>query len=169
MEQRPVVDREASSRPIGDVGRSTTRSRAGSAPSPVADGDIRLTLTARAENVALIRHVIGSVAEAVGFSRRGAEDVRLAVTEACTNVVRHAYPEREPGPLEVVALPGPCRLTVVVTDHGGGIRPNPGSEGAGLGLPLIAALSAELQIDEEQGRGSRVRMEFRSIGSVEPA
>ena len=166
MEQRPVVDREASSRPIGDVDRSSCRSQAGDVPVPVTDGDIRLTLTAHAANVALVRHVVGAVAEATGFGRRAVEDVRLAVTEACTNVVRHAYPEREAGPLEVVALPGRERLTVTVTDRGGGIRPSPSSDGAGLGLPLIAALAAEVEIEEGLGRGSRLRMEFRSAGRV---
>jgi serine/threonine-protein kinase RsbW len=160
MEQRPVVDREASSRPIGHVDRSMRRSDAGDVPAPVADGDIRLTLSAHAANVALVRHVIGAVAEAAGFGRRGVEDVRLAVTEACTNVVRHAYPGRETGPLEVVALPRRRRLTVTVIDHGGGIRPNPTSEGAGLGLPLIAALTDTLEIERDRGSGSRLVMRF---------
>jgi len=128
--------------------------------------DIRLTLSAQAENVVLVRQVVGALAEALRFSPALVEDIRLAVTEACTNVVRHAYAGRE-GPLEVQVEPedGQC-LTVIVTDHGQGIRPNPSSEGPGLGLPLIAALTSQLEIEHEPDRGSRVSMQFRTTGSL---
>ena len=67
------------------------------------------------------------------------DDVKLAVTEACTNVVRHAYAGGD-GPLDVRVEPAEECLTVIVSDQGRGIRPCPESDGAGLGLPLIAAL-----------------------------
>ena len=93
------------------------------------------------------------------------EDVKLAVTEACTNVVRHAYQGTD-GPLEVRVEPKAGSLTVVVTDHGVGIRPNPSSDGAGLGLPLIAALSSQLEIEDGPDTGSCVRMSFTTAGRV---
>ncbi len=93
------------------------------------------------------------------------EDVKLAVTEACTNVVRHAYQGAE-GPLEVKVEPKSGSLTVVVTDHGTGIRPNPASDGAGLGLPLIAALSSQLEIGDGEEAGSCIRMSFSAAGRV---
>ena len=96
------------------------------------------------------------------------EDVKLAVTEACTNVVRHAYEGAE-GPLEVRVEPKRDRLTVVVTDRGTGIRPNPGSDGAGLGLPLIAALASQLEIADGEEAGSCVRMSFIPVGRVPSA
>jgi serine/threonine-protein kinase RsbW len=128
--------------------------------------DIRLTMPAHAENVVLVRAVVGALAEALRLPSQLIEDIRLAVTEACTNVVRHAYAGRE-GPLEVSLEPedGDC-LTVVVTDHGTGIRPNPSSDGPGLGLPLIAALASQLEIEHEPDRGSRVSMQFRAPGSL---
>src|ERR1700745_3993604 len=55
--------------------------------------DVKLTLPARPENVAVVRHVLGAFAQALGLSVELIEDLRLAVTEACTNVVRHAYPD----------------------------------------------------------------------------
>jgi anti-sigma regulatory factor (Ser/Thr protein kinase) len=120
--------------------------------------DIRLTLPAHAENVVLVRAVVGALAEALKLPPTLIEDIRLAVTEACTNVVRHAYAGRE-GPLEVFVEPYDAKcLTVVVTDHGHGIRPNPASGGPGLGLPLIAALTSQLEIEHEPDRGSRVSM-----------
>jgi serine/threonine-protein kinase RsbW len=125
-----------------------------------AHTDVKLTLPARAENVSVIRHVLGAFAEALRLSDDLVEDLRLAVTEACTNVVRHAY-RNGTGPLEVVIAPSGHELTVVVTDHGDGLRPSVDSDGGGLGLPLMAALSQRFEIDDPGGGGSRVRMQFR--------
>src|ERR1043165_7468810 len=55
-------------------------------------GDVTLTLPARPEHVAVVRHVLGAFAEALRMPEELIEDLWLAVTEACTNVVRHAYP-----------------------------------------------------------------------------
>jgi serine/threonine-protein kinase RsbW len=120
--------------------------------------DIRLTLTAHAETVVLIRHVVGALAEAARMPTALVEDVRLAVTEACTNVVRHAYPS-EPGELELTAAVGhDGGLTVTVSDDGEGIRPR--LPGGGLGLPLMAAVTQAFEIDRTRKRGTQVRMSF---------
>jgi len=87
------------------------------------------------------------------------DDVRLAVTEACTNVVRHAYPDRS-GTLDVVVRPEEERLEVVVADSGKGMGPSPDRRGPGLGLPLIAALADSFDIDESVSSGSRLVMSF---------
>src|ERR687889_1855956 len=78
--------------------------------------DLSLTLPARAENVAVVRHAIGGLGEALDIDDQTLSDVKLAVTEACTNAVVHAYPEDE-GPLEVAAyLQEDERLLLVVRD-----------------------------------------------------
>ena len=77
--------------------------------------------------------------------------MRLAVTEACTNVVRHAYADGEPGPVEILIRPEGDTLEVVVSDHGRGIGPSPDTAGPGLGLPLIAALADSLEIEQAPG------------------
>jgi anti-sigma regulatory factor (Ser/Thr protein kinase) len=129
---------------------------AGAVPETLCD--IRLTLTAHVENVVLIRHVVGALAEAAHLPVARVHDVRLAVTEACTNVVRHAYPD-EPGRLELTAAVGPGgELTVIVSDDGPGFRPRP--PGTGLGLPLMAAVAHEFEIDRTRERGTQVRMSF---------
>ena len=136
------------------------------------DCEIRLTLPARAENVALVRHVCSALAEALGLPERVTEDMRLAVTEACTNVVRHAYEEAD-GPIDVQIESDGDRLTVVVCDQGRGISPSADSEGPGLGLPLIAALTDDLEIDHAPEQGSRLSMSFSArqhrAGVVEAA
>ena len=128
--------------------------------------DIRLSLPARAENVAVVRHVIGALAQALAFPERLTEDIRLAVTEACTNVVRHAYRGAHDGPMEIIISPAGDTLTIVVADRGRGIMPNPSSEGPGLGLPLIAALTSSLEIDHSPARGSRLSMGFSANQST---
>ena len=130
--------------------------------------DVRLTLPARPENVAVVRHVLGAFAEALQLPDAVIEDMRLAVTEACTNVVRHAYADGEPGPVEILIRPEGEALQVVVSDRGRGIGPSADTAGPGLGLPLIAALAHKLEIDPSGESGSRLRMWFlRSPGRLE--
>src|SRR5919197_5995627 len=123
--------------------------------------DVRLTLPARPENVAVIRHVLGAFAEALQLPAELVEDMRLAVTEACTNVVRHAYHDGEPGPIDVVIRPTGDKLDLVVSDRGAGIGPSPDMSGPGLGLPLIAALADYVEIEHGPSRGSTLAMSFR--------
>jgi serine/threonine-protein kinase RsbW len=123
--------------------------------------DVRLTLPARPENVAVIRHVMGAFAEALQLPAELVEDMRLAVTEACTNVVRHAYHDGEPGPIDVVIRPNGDELQLIVADEGAGIGPSPDLAGPGLGLPLIAALADHVEIEHGRRRGSRLAMSFR--------
>jgi serine/threonine-protein kinase RsbW len=123
--------------------------------------DVRLTLPARPENVAVIRHVMGAFAEALQLPPDLVEDMRLAVTEACTNVVRHAYHDGEPGPIDVVIRPNGDELELIVSDEGAGIGPSPDLAGPGLGLPLIAALADHVEIEHGRNRGSRLAMSFR--------
>ncbi len=122
---------------------------------------MRLTLPARPENVAVIRHVLGAFAEALELPADVVADMRLAVTEACTNVVRHAYDEDEPGAIDVVIRPNGDRLDLIVCDSGRGIGPSPDLAGPGLGLPLIAALADAVELERRPTYGSRLAMSFR--------
>jgi len=125
------------------------------------NSDVRLTLPARPENIAVIRHVLGAFAEALKLPAELVEDMRLAVTEACTNVVRHAYHDGAPGPIDVLIRPTGDQLELVVADEGAGIGPSPDLAGPGLGLPLIAALADHVEIEHGPRRGSRLAMSFR--------
>jgi anti-sigma regulatory factor (Ser/Thr protein kinase) len=108
----------------------------------------------------VIRHVLGAFAEALDLSPELIEDMRLAVTEASSNVVRHAYAGEEPGSIDVVVQPNGDRLDVIVSDRGRGMGPSPDIDGTGLGLPLIAALADSLELEDAPIRGNRVRMSF---------
>ena len=106
-----------------------------------------MSLPARAENVAVVRHAIAGLAERIGMDEAAIADLKTVVTEACMNVVVHAYPEGEVGLLEVEAVPDLDGLTVAVRDFGRGISPRPGVDRPSLriGLALIAALSSQLR------------------------
>lgn len=122
--------------------------------------DIELALTARAENIAIVRHALGGFADAFDVPESKLADIRLAVTEACANVVIHAYPESYEGPMEILASIDEDALTVAVRDWGAGLRPHPDSPGLGLGLSLIAALAENVQLGHDPERHTEVRMTF---------
>ncbi len=122
--------------------------------------DVRIMLPASPENVSVIRHVLGAFAEALRLPDELIEDLRLAVTEACTNVVRHAYPPDVPGSVEISIRPEEDLVSVVVADRGRGIGTSSDTTGPGLGLPLIAAIADEVELQPVPGGGSRVAMTF---------
>jgi serine/threonine-protein kinase RsbW len=131
--------------------------------------DMELALAARAENIAIVRHALGGLGEAYGVSEPKLSDIRLAVTEACANVVVHAYPDGRGGPMEVLASMGEDELTVRVRDWGRGIGPRPDSPGLGLGLSLIAALTQTVQLARGDEEHTEVRMTFALSDAVASA
>lgn len=122
---------------------------------------LSITLPARAENVVIVRHALAGLAEQLGMGEPGVGNLKTVVTEACANVVGHAY-DGGPGPLQVEALPRSGGLTVSVRDFGGGIRPRPDVETSSLrlGLVLIAALSSSFEIRGALGGGTEIRMDL---------
>jgi anti-sigma regulatory factor (Ser/Thr protein kinase) len=132
--------------------------------------EVLLTMPARAEGVGVVRQALAGVADALDFDAPVLADMKMAVTEACTNVVVHAYEEE--GTLEVEMLAAEDGLTIVVRDHGAGIQPRPARAGApalGLGLPLIAALSDAFELRGSAGSGTEVRMTFSYSRERDPA
>jgi serine/threonine-protein kinase RsbW len=132
-------------------------------PLPTSTGDttpaeIRLTVPARAENLALLRRVLSALGEARGLPREVIEDMRLAVTEACANVLRHAY--EGAGTIALVLRTSHEAIEVIVADEGRGIGFSPDTTGPGLGLPLIAAVTDSFEIQPGPSRGSRLVMKF---------
>jgi serine/threonine-protein kinase RsbW len=129
---------------------------------------MELTLPARAENIAIVRHAFGGFGEAFDISEEKLSDIRLAVTEACANVVVHAYPEDEEGVMMISATVLGDELQVAVCDWGQGIRPRADSPGLGLGLSLIAALAETVQLGQDTAEHTEVRMTFSLSDSSRP-
>jgi anti-sigma regulatory factor (Ser/Thr protein kinase) len=106
-----------------------------------------------------VRRAVVDFAELHGLGV--APDIALAVSEAVTNAVLHAYRNGKSGPMRVVACAEPTRLVVVVRDYGCGMSPHPNSPGLGLGLSVIGRLTTELNIERPaDGGGTRLRMSF---------
>ena len=140
-------------------------SEAGPAPEVV------LNMPARAEGVGVVRQALAGLADALAFDAAVLSDMKMAVTEACTNVVVHAY-DSDSGMLEVEMRAAEEGLTIVVRDHGSGIQPRPARAeppALGLGLPLIAALSDAFELRGSAGRGTEVRMTFAYTRDADPA
>ena len=143
---------------------STRSLRADPALIGVTPSPVRLSLPAQARNIAVVRRALEAIAEELALPRRQIEDMRLAVTEACTNVVRHAYTDdeaRDASAMRIEMLPETDGMQVIVEDRGRGLGPSPDARGPGLGLPLIAALTSELEVSHgANDRGSRIAMSF---------
>lgn len=126
-----------------------------------ADSELRLRLELEsvAASVGLVRSLIGSIAATAGLERALVDDLRTAISEACNNVVLHAY-EGEPGPLIFSLAVEHDAIEAVVRDHGCGIRAGSGrNRGLGMGIALIKALTARAEY-ETSAIGTEVRMRF---------
>jgi serine/threonine-protein kinase RsbW len=130
--------------------------------------NVRLDLSNGPESVLLVREALVGVAETVGLDDGDLSDIRTAVTEACNNVVLHAY-SADGGPLEVeIELLGES-THVTVRDHGEGMGRD-GScaeeveEDGGIGLPVIRALTRSVEFAEPPGGGTEVSMLFATPG-----
>src|SRR5436190_3563526 len=129
--------------------------------------EFRLSMPGRAENVAIVRQALGGAIDVLDLSESRLLDINAAVSEACNNVVVHAY-RGEEGPMEVYMCIGDDELEVVVTDEGVGIRPryaDPDEELQGLGLSLIQTLSDRAEFLGGIDEGTTVRMAFSLNGS----
>jgi serine/threonine-protein kinase RsbW len=110
-------------------------------------------LPAVPESVVKIRRFAREVAERCGADDRMASDIMLAVSEAATNVVVHAYQDVDPGTLALAAEAHDDEVCFEVIDDGAGLTPRPDSPGLGLGLPLIALLAERVEVHSEPGQG----------------
>jgi serine/threonine-protein kinase RsbW len=125
---------------------------------------VRLTIPAKPEYITLVRLALSGLSRFRPLTEEALGDMKLAVTEACTNSVRHGYGEDGEGTVEVVYELQPDRLVVEVADDGPGFdaagdRPTEENlaEG-GLGIAIIKAVSDEFESGKRgDGRGSRLR------------
>ena len=137
--------------------------------------EVRLSMPARPEGVGVVRQALAGMADALAFDPAVLGDMKMAVTEACTNVVVHAYAGQDgdgDGLLEIDLLADDVGMTVVVRDSGSGIQSGgnrPNTPALGLGLPLIAALSDAFEVRGSTGGGTEVRMSFLSTRDGDPA
>ena len=125
---------------------------------------VRLTFPARAEYITLGRLALTGISRLRPLSDEVLADLKLALTEAASNAVRHAYGDNG-GVVEIVYELHADRLAIEVTDEGEGFDPDEESGGdpeslseGGLGIAIIRAIADELEIGRRPGgKGSRLR------------
>jgi serine/threonine-protein kinase RsbW len=127
-------------------------------------GVVALTIPARAEFIALCRLALTGLARTRALPAEVVADLKLALTEACSNSVRHAYAEGREGVVEIRYELDDERIRVEVSDDGDGFdpvlieRPFEEIDEGGLGIAIIRAVTDELDIARgPEGQGSRLR------------
>ena len=126
---------------------------------------VRLTIPAKAEYITLVRLALSGLSQFRPLSEETLGDLKLAVTEACSNSVRHAYRDGREGAVQVVYELHADRLVVEVCDDGEGFSIAEGSTSAdgslnegGLGIAIIRELADELELGPgASGKGSCLR------------
>jgi serine/threonine-protein kinase RsbW len=137
---------------------------AGEEPSSVERGGVvALTIPARPEFIALGRLALTGLARTRALSQEVVADLKLALTEACSNSVRHAYDEGRLGVVQIRYELSPDRFVIEVDDEGSGFDPRTIERAqeeldeGGLGIAIIRALTDELEIGSRPEGGSRLR------------
>jgi serine/threonine-protein kinase RsbW len=126
------------------------------------DPVVRLIIPAKAEYITLCRLALTGISRLRPVSDETLADLKLALTEACSNSVRHAYDNAD-GQVEISYRLGPDSLEIEVSDEGAGFEPTaepPAAEDlseGGLGIAIIRAVADELEIGPREGGGSRLR------------
>jgi serine/threonine-protein kinase RsbW len=130
----------------------------GSTPGRV----VRLTIPAKAEYITLGRLALTGLSRLQPLEDETLADLKLALTEACSNSVRHAYAGRE-GLVEILFELHDDRFVIEVADDGEGFEPAAARDEealveGGLGIAIIRAVADELEIGTRPtGQGSRLR------------
>jgi serine/threonine-protein kinase RsbW len=137
---------------------------AGEEPYSVERGGVvALTIPARPEFIALGRLALTGLARTRALSQEVVADLKLALTEACSNSVRHAYDEGRLGVVQIRYELSPDRFVIEVDDEGSGFDPRTIERAqeeldeGGLGIAIIRALTDELEIGSRPEGGSRLR------------
>jgi serine/threonine-protein kinase RsbW len=141
---------------------STSAERVGAA-SIEEEGVVALTFPARPEFIALARLALTGLARTRGLSQELIADLKLALTEACSNSVRHAYGAGRLGTVAIQYELSPDRIVIEVTDEGSGFDPKTlrraqeELDEGGLGIAIIRAVTDDLEIGARPEGGSRLR------------
>lgn len=136
---------------------------------PKTQKKYQLKIPSQSDNLAIIRDVVAKVASRIGFDTDEASKIELAVDEACTNVIKHAYANNSNQMIEVSIKVDQKKLIIIVADKGKGFNPDKiklpdlnksikeGRKG-GLGLCLIKTLMDKVEFEIKPGSKNQVKM-----------
>jgi serine/threonine-protein kinase RsbW len=132
---------------------------------------VGLHVQSRPQSLTLVRGMLSGVAEQLAMDPELLDDLKTSVSEACNNVVLHAY-DGEPGPMEVQLFVDDDSIRVLVLDHGVGLSDSPAAianDGAGgLGVSVMQALARDFELSPRQGGGTEVLLRFDGRRDGEP-
>ncbi len=128
-----------------------------------------LKISAATENLGIIRDFVSRLAHKVGFSAEEVDQIVLAVDEACTNVIKHAYKFDASRLIEIEITIDSKKITILITDHGNGFdlsklpKPNLNvaakkARAGGLGIHLMKKLMDDVQFNIVRGKMTQVRL-----------
>ncbi len=127
----------------------------------------RLTVKSKTENLAEIREFISSSAKEFGFTKEAIENIILAVDEACTNIIKHAYKSFPDGEIKIKLKYSNRKLTIEILDHGASFDPERVPEPdlqkyynqhrvGGLGMYLMRTLMDDVKYISVPGKYNQV-------------
>ncbi|MGB9185352.1 MAG: ATP-binding protein [Solirubrobacteraceae bacterium] len=135
--------------------------------SPTSESPtVRLGLSSRPQTLTIVRGMLAGVAEPLGFDAELLDDLKTAISEACNNVVLHAYGGGA-GPMDVGLFVSERHIRVVVEDRGSGAPANAESAG-GIGLSVIRALTETMTLEPGPDGGTRLEMTFAARRDGQP-
>jgi serine/threonine-protein kinase RsbW len=137
----------------------------------------KATYSADFQNLDSIRDFVGKAAEQAGFSEKEVYSVQLAVDEACSNIIEHAYDGIPDGRIEISCEIEAGQITVVIHDHGKEFdmsrvrKPNLSRdlndrEIGGLGVYLMHKLMNEVTFSSSKKHGNTLTMVKRKLGAA---
>jgi serine/threonine-protein kinase RsbW len=130
----------------------------------MSENIVRLSFPAKPDYLLLARLALSGIGRTTPLSDELLADLKLAITEACGNCVRHAYPDGK-GDVSVAYALDDQALEMVVEDEGVGIQsepPKPTTDDSGMGMAIIRTVVDELEVGPgADGRGTVVRMTKR--------
>jgi anti-sigma regulatory factor (Ser/Thr protein kinase) len=129
---------------------------------------VEIEVPSRSAYVGVVRLALSALGRSAGLDEDVVDDLKIAVSEACANAVLHAYIGCERGRFDVEARRQDDLLHVHVRDYGTGMRPNPDSPGLGMGLSIIGAIAARLEVIPREP-GTEVAMAFHLDGDARAA
>ena len=122
---------------------------------------IKMEISANPEYVSIIRLTTSGIANKVGFCLDDIEDLKVAISEACTNAIKHSLEDR----FTIIYTMIENGLTIEIIDNGNGYDTSSINEPdienlkeSGMGLFIIEALMDEVSIESQEGKGTSIKM-----------
>lgn len=129
----------------------------------------QLLITSRTKNLAVVREFISSAAVEVNLPENIVGDIVLAVDEACTNIIKHAYKYSPDGDIKIKLKYSDKKIVVEITDHGASFHPQAVPKPdlkkyfeekrvGGLGMYLMKSLMDDIRYTSVPGKYNQVSL-----------